>query len=149
MAELMYAHLPDIEDDELTLKPPIANRRRLKEIRFGAPDRFTRFNERDVRRRPLDRCMVDTAREFEAGRGHTFQSVHGSEVAFWPDLKRKLTSLLNAVDSDDPDTLDPAGVDGQRPQRVQGAVGPRAATARTTSTRSSPPGTRTRATARS
>jgi hypothetical protein len=36
MAELMYRHLPDITDEELTLKPPIANRRRLKEIRGGA-----------------------------------------------------------------------------------------------------------------
>jgi hypothetical protein len=104
MAELMYGHLPHLEDSELTLKPPIANRRRLKEIRFGAPDRFTRFNERDFGMGHSS-LLIDTAREFEAGRGHTFQSVHGSEVGFWPDLKRKLTSLLNAVPSDDPDTL--------------------------------------------
>lgn len=104
MAELMYAHLPDVSDPELTIKPPIANRRRLKEIRFGAPDRFTRFNERELGAGHSS-LLIDTAREFEAGRGHTFQSVHGSEVAFYPDLKRKLTALLNAVPSDDPDTL--------------------------------------------
>jgi hypothetical protein len=40
MAELMYANLPEIEDPELVLKPQIANRRRLKEMRFGEPDSF-------------------------------------------------------------------------------------------------------------
>jgi hypothetical protein len=104
MAELMYRHLPDLHDPELTLKPPIANRRRLKEIRFGQPDRFTRFNQREFGAGHSS-FMVDTAREFEAGRGHTFQSIHASEVGFWPELRRKLTSLLNAVDNTDPDTL--------------------------------------------
>jgi hypothetical protein len=104
MAELMYSHLPDLQDPELTLKPPIAARRRMKEIRFGTPDRFTRFNERTFAGGHAS-LLVDTAREFEAGRGQTFQSVHASEVGFWPDLRRKLTSLLNAVDNSDPDTL--------------------------------------------
>ncbi|HMF58897.1 MAG TPA: hypothetical protein VK595_00915, partial [Vicinamibacterales bacterium] len=104
MAELMYRHLPDVSDPELMLKPPIANRRRHKEIRFGTPDRFVRWNEGEFGFAQSS-LLIDTAREFEAGRGHTFQSVHGSEVAFWPALKRKLTSLLNAVPSDDPDTL--------------------------------------------
>jgi hypothetical protein len=105
MAELMYASLPDIEDEQLQLKPPIANRRRMKEIVFGEPDRFagiSAVNEFGANRRTL---VVDTAREFEGGRGNTFRSVHGSEVAFWPDLKRKMTALRNAVDSTDPDTL--------------------------------------------
>jgi hypothetical protein len=104
MAELMYRHLPDLHDEELTLKPPIANRRRLKEIRFGSPDRFTRFNERSFGA-GHSTLLIDTAASFEAGRGHTFQSVHGSEVGFWPDLRRKLTALLNAIDNTDPDTL--------------------------------------------
>jgi hypothetical protein len=104
MAELMYAHLPDIADAELRLKPQIANRRRFKEIRFGPPDRFTAFNERNYGSGHSS-LLVDTAKEFEAGRGHTFHSVHGSEVAFWPDLRRKLAALLNAVPTDDPDTL--------------------------------------------
>jgi hypothetical protein len=104
MAELMYAHLPDIDDPDLELKPPIANRRRFKEIRFGTPDRFRAFNDRDfsVSNSSL---LIDTAKEFEAGRGHTYNSVHGSEVAFWPDLRRKLAALLNAVPGDDPDSL--------------------------------------------
>src|SRR3954452_10937791 len=104
MAELMYRHLPELPDEELTLKPPIANRRRLKEIRFGIPDRFTRFNERSFGGGHSS-LLIDTAASFEAGRGHTFQSVHGSEVGFWPDLSRKLTALLNAIDNTDPDTL--------------------------------------------
>ena len=104
MAELMYRHLPEIPDDELLLKPPIANRRRHKEIRFGSPERFLRWNEGELNAGQSS-LLIDTAREFEAGRGHTFSSVHGSEVGFWPDLRRKLAALLNAVPSDDPDTL--------------------------------------------
>jgi hypothetical protein len=106
MAELMYANLPDdADDDELEIKPQIANRRRHKEIVFGNPDRFagaTADLKFGSNRRTL---MVDTAREFEGGRGNTLRSVHGSEVAFWPDLKRKLTALRSAVDFTDPDSL--------------------------------------------
>ena len=106
MAEQMYHHLPDVEDDEIVLKPPIANRRRLKELRFGEPDNFNLYSGK---RRGFggdqSSLIVDTAKEFEAGRGFTFQSVHGSEVAFYPDLKRKLTSLFNAVDHTDPNTM--------------------------------------------
>jgi hypothetical protein len=105
IAELMYAHLPEISDPELTLKPPIANRRRLKEIRFGEPDRFTGATAAKTYGANQSSYTVDTAKEFEGGRGLTLQSAHGSEVAFWPDLKRKLTTLLNAVDFTDPDTL--------------------------------------------
>lgn len=106
MAELMYANLPDdADDDELELKPQIANRRRHKEIVFGNPDRFagaTASATFGSNRRSL---VVDTAREFEGGRGNTLRSVHGSEVAFWPDLKRKLTALRSAVDFTDPESL--------------------------------------------
>jgi hypothetical protein len=105
MAESMYAHLPEIPDDELLLKPPIANRRRHKELRFGERDRFSGTRADGFFGTGQSSLLVDTAREFEAGRGFTFQSVHGSEVAFWPDLKRKLASLRNAVDSTDTDTL--------------------------------------------
>jgi hypothetical protein len=104
VSEQMYAHLPDIEDPEIQIKPQIAARRRLKEIRFGTPDRFHRGENR---RFGADHCSltVDTAKEFEGARGLVLQSVHGSEVAFYPDLKRKLTALINAVDFTDPDTL--------------------------------------------
>jgi hypothetical protein len=104
VSEQMYAHLPEIEDPEIQIKPQIAARRRLKEIRFGTPDRFHRGANR---RFGADHCSltVDTAKEFEGARGLVLQSVHGSEVAFYPDLKRKLTALINAVDFTDPDTL--------------------------------------------
>jgi hypothetical protein len=39
MAESMYAHLPEIPDDELLLKPPIANRRRHKRSARTPPAR--------------------------------------------------------------------------------------------------------------
>ncbi|MGZ6031731.1 MAG: hypothetical protein ACXWNS_08240 [Isosphaeraceae bacterium] len=46
----------------------------------------------------------DSAREFESGRGLTLHDLHLSEAAFYPDLQRKLTGLLNAV-PDDPATM--------------------------------------------
>ena len=107
IAELMYANLPEIEDAEINLKPPIANRRRLKEIRFGTPDSFhgTYSSNRHSYGGDQSSYVVDTAKEFEGARGLTLQSVHGSEVAFWDNLKRKLTTLSSAVDFTDPNTL--------------------------------------------
>jgi hypothetical protein len=105
VAETMYANLPEVDDALIDLKPPIANRRRMKEIRFGTPDRFAGIDAQRTIASGHSSLIVDTAREFEAGRGFTFQSVHGSEVGFWPDLKRKLNALANAVDTTDPDTL--------------------------------------------
>jgi hypothetical protein len=103
IAELMYQNLPIVEDEELVLRPPIANRRRQKEIRFGEPDDFR--SGAGTYGAGQSSMTVDTAKEFEACRGFTFHSVHGSEVAFWPDLKRKLTSVQNAIDHTDPNTL--------------------------------------------
>lgn len=48
--------------------------------------------------------QADNAKEFEAGRGLTLQSLHCSEVASFPDAERKLTGLLEAV-PDEPGTL--------------------------------------------
>lgn len=95
MAEVMHANLPDSE--QFAVKPPIANRSRKKEIVFGTRARSTR----DSGDMGLNsRLTVDTAQEFEAGRGFTYHTVHASEAAFWPDTKRKLTALLNAVPDD-------------------------------------------------
>jgi hypothetical protein len=88
MAELMYDNVP--EELAPYVRPVITNRRKHKEMHFG------RINSR---------MLIDTAREFEGGRGHTFHSLHLSEVGTWPDLRRKLLSLINAVPRDDPDTL--------------------------------------------
>jgi hypothetical protein len=95
MARTMHLHLPDSE--EFPVKPPIANQRRQKEMVFGPRARNTgnTFNSR---------LTVDTAGEVEGGRGFTLHSFHGSEVAFWADIQRKLTSMLNAV-PDDPETM--------------------------------------------
>lgn len=105
IAELMYANLPEIEDEELVLKPPIANRRRLKELRFGEPDSFAGATATKSFGANQSSYVVDTAKEFEGARGLTLQSVHGSEVAFWADLKRKLTTVSSAIDFTDPNTL--------------------------------------------
>lgn len=105
IAELMYANLPQIDDEELQLKPPIANRRRLKELRFGEPDQFAGATALKTFGANQSSYTVDTAKEFEGARGLTLQSVHGSEVAFWTDLKRKLTTVASAVDFTDPNTL--------------------------------------------
>lgn len=99
MATLMHANLPD--SAEWPVKPPIANRERKKELVFGNPARIAQATgDFGIN----SRIRVDTAAEFEAGRGFTFHTVHCSEPAFWPDLKRKLTSLLNAV-PDEPETM--------------------------------------------
>jgi hypothetical protein len=99
MAVVMHANLPDSE--ALPVKPPIANRVRHKELVFGNPARKVNVNgDFGIN----SRIAVDTASELEAGRGFTLHTLHCSEPAFWPDLKRKLTSLLNAV-PDEPETM--------------------------------------------
>lgn len=99
MAEMMYGNLPATK--AFAIKPPIANRLRRKEIVWGNPSKTSRETG-DVGLN--SRLIVQPAGEFEAGRGYTFHSVHGSECAFFPDLKRKLTALLNAV-PDEAETL--------------------------------------------
>jgi hypothetical protein len=100
IAEFMYAGLSDHEDMAF-LKPAITHQRRQRELHFGEDSR-----QRLKGTLGLNSSMrVDTANEFEAGRGFTFHTLLLSEVAFWADLKRKLTALLNAVPHDDLDTL--------------------------------------------
>lgn len=97
----MYDNLPEPEQSGLEwLKPPITNQRRQRLLAFGEPSRAAR-NRGEV---GLDaQILVDTAQEVEAGRGFTYHTLHLSEVAFWPDIK-KMIALLNAV-PDGPDTL--------------------------------------------
>lgn len=101
MAEMMYAQLPD-HPDLAFLKPPIGNQRKRSEIIFSEP---ARNQNRRGQVGLNSRIKIDTASEVEAGRSETLHSVHLSEAAFWPDLNRKLTSVLNAVPHDNPDTL--------------------------------------------
>jgi len=93
----MYDLLPD----DPAWKPELAGTRRGRELHFlnggkralsqggGFPDSV---------------YLVDTAGEFQAGRGGTYQAVHASEAAFWDDLVTKLTALKNAVPSH-PDSM--------------------------------------------
>jgi hypothetical protein len=99
MATMIHANLPDSK--EWPIKPPIANKSRRKELAFGNPSRVAQATgDFGIN----SRLIADTAGEFEAGRGFTFHGVHCSEAALWPNLQRKLTSLLNAV-PDEPNTF--------------------------------------------
>lgn len=98
IAQTIYANLPDEEE---WLKPRIANQRKERLMYFANPSRIAR-NQGDV---GLDSFILAApAGEYEAGRGQTFHSFHGSECAFWSDLKRKLTSLMQTV-PDEPETM--------------------------------------------
>lgn len=92
MADTIYKNLP--EDEEI--RPSIGGFKRQREMHFVGPDRD--------RPSPDSRYLVDTAGEFQAGRGGTYRALHGSEVAFWPQIMQKLTSLSSAI-PDDPETL--------------------------------------------
>lgn len=94
----IWANLP--ADEDLNIKPEIVNRRRGRYMKFGNPS----SKARDAGHLGINSSIeVDTANEFDAGRGYTYHLVHCSEVAFWPDPK-KLTALLNAV-PDEPETM--------------------------------------------
>lgn len=95
MAETIYANLP--EDPEL--KPALGQHRRQRFLHFAGDALWTSGDAF-----PDSRYYVDTAGEFQAGRGGTYRFVHGSEVAFWPQIMLKLTALMAAV-PDDPESL--------------------------------------------
>jgi hypothetical protein len=95
MGETIYGHLP--EDPEL--KPEIGPYSRGQKLHFVG-DGDWRHGETY----PDSRYRVDTAGEFQAGRGGTYRAIHASEVAFWDQIEMKLYSLMSAV-PDDPETL--------------------------------------------
>jgi hypothetical protein len=90
MGERMVTHLPP------EIRPSIESRRNAlgaKYLKFGTRER----EARDAGDVGLNSSIeIDTARESDGGRGHTYHSLHLSECAFW-DYPQKLTSLLNAV----------------------------------------------------
>lgn len=95
MFETIWGNLPD--DPEL--RPEAHTYRRSQYLHLGG----------DILRHagevfPDSRYTVDTAGEFQAGRGGTYRAIHASEVAFWPRINEKLTALMSAV-PDDPETL--------------------------------------------
>jgi hypothetical protein len=95
MGERIYANLP--EDSEL--KPKLGRFARGQRLHF-AGDGLWQHGEAY----PDSTYFVDTAGEFQAGRGGTFRGVHASEVAFWDQIETKLISLMAAVPKE-PDTL--------------------------------------------
>lgn len=104
MAETFYSHLPNKSDREwagLELKPGISAHRRGHFMRFGTEGREAWASGESW---PDSEYLLDTAGEFQAGRGGTFQGMHLSEVAFWANITFKLTALLQGV-PDDPESL--------------------------------------------
>ena len=90
IGQRIYDGLPEGEG----IKPEVLSHRRSRYLHFGS-------GGQDAQRAgtlwPDSSYLVDTAGEFHAGRGHTFRSVHASELAFWSDASSKLTSLKSAV----------------------------------------------------
>jgi hypothetical protein len=95
MAEVIYANLP--EDPEM--KPRLGQFSRRRTMHFAGEAHWT-----SGRSFPDSYYVVDTAGEFQGGRGGTNRALHGSEVAFWPQIAEKLVALLQTV-PDDPESL--------------------------------------------
>lgn len=73
IGETMYGNLPDEEIAGLQIKPPTASARRGQEIRLGQPSRERRLmGDTGLN----SSYFVDTANEYEAGRGFTYHSLH-------------------------------------------------------------------------
>jgi hypothetical protein len=88
IAETLYSRLPD--DPEL--KPGLGQHRRQRYLHFAGEGLWEKGEVF-----PDSSYEVDTAGEFQAGRGGTYSAVHASEVAFWDQIGVKLTALKNAV----------------------------------------------------
>lgn len=95
MSQTIYANLPD--DSEI--KPELGEYRRRTFLHFAGDGDWKQGESF-----PDSRYLVDTAGEFEAGRGGTYRALHLSEIAFWPQIIQKLTALMQGV-PDDPETL--------------------------------------------
>lgn len=102
MGEFMYEHLPDEEIAGLKLKPSVASQATGQQITFGEPSRAIR---RQTGNRGLNSSYrVDTANQYEKGRGKTPHTCHLSEVGFWQNPERKAKALFNAI-PDTPNTM--------------------------------------------
>jgi len=95
MGETMWANLP--EDKGLGIKPDAANFRRGQFMRFGGASREDWARGKVF---PDSEYLVDTAGEFQAGRGGTYRGMHLSELAFWAQIGFKMTALMSAVPDD-------------------------------------------------
>lgn len=102
MGEFMYDHLPDETIAGLRIKPPVSRQSTGQEITFGEPSRA-------IRRQTGDRGLnssykVDTANQYEKGRGKTPHTLHMSEFGFWMNPEKKSKALFNAI-PDTPNTM--------------------------------------------
>ncbi len=103
MGETMYNQLPDEvigspeqlkKGEGLHLKPELVSTRKGQELHFGEPSRQRR---REGLMGLNSSYKVDTANEYEAGRGKTIHDLHISELAFYQNPEKKLKALLNAM----------------------------------------------------
>ena len=94
IGERLYANLPDIalDDGGMRLKPKLVEYLRKRSLHFADDKDWTRGSSF-----PDSTYFVDTANEFESGRGETPTAIHASEVAFWAQIGTKLTALKNSV----------------------------------------------------
>lgn len=95
IGERIYTNLPD----DPFLKPKLGRHRRSKYLHF-AGDGLWQMGQVY----PDSHYTVDTAGEYQAGRGTTPTRMHLSELAFWPQIGQKLDGLMQAI-PDTPDTL--------------------------------------------
>lgn len=101
IGQRMFRNLPD--DGELCgvpLKPEIRSYRRARHLHFGPAGHIGMVGEIW----PDSYYWVDTANEFESGRGSTPHALWMSEYAFWPQPEQKFIALMQSV-PDQPDTM--------------------------------------------
>lgn len=101
MGETMYAKLPDEVIAGYVVKPPVAGSRKGTELHLGEANADRRLSGELGHNSSY---IVDTANEYEAGRGFTNHSLHLSELAFYKAAEKKLKSLFNTV-PDRPGTM--------------------------------------------
>lgn len=101
IGERMYNNLPHIDVAEgYPLVPPVRSHRTNEFLHFAPKGEAWEIPDMW----PDSTYWVDTAGEFESGRGGTYHFVHLSEYAFWEQAETKFRALMQAVPRD-PDTL--------------------------------------------
>lgn len=82
MSKLFYTELPDI------IKPSVSR----------SNEKALIFEDKESKTGGLrSRFTIGTANTLEGGRGNTFNNVHVSEVAFFPNAEKTLTAIIQAV----------------------------------------------------
>lgn len=96
IGQTMYANLPS------EVQPPHRSHRQGRFLHFAPPGRDAMISAEAW---PNSTYQVDTAGEFEGGRGGTYQLAHLSEFAFWERPLEKLTALMQGVPRSNPNSL--------------------------------------------